>query len=146
MAIKFISSAWKTNLETQFPPAERVYFDPRQKVFPPLPASTGYTFSAVTSGDNRPGSHNMLITSGDRLDVLIPMQSKFTFDFLYKPDFAYDTGGFLRCFAWFIDGTHRLRLMYSPGSDTFVLTWHDGGSEKLLQSQQFDDGSSHTDL
>jgi hypothetical protein len=63
-----------------------------------------------------------------------------------EPRFSYDTAESIRLFAWRNDATHVLRLNYVTASDVYRVSWIDGGTDRALNSQQFDDGSSFTDL
>ena len=74
------------------------------------------------------------------------MPSQFVLDMVVNPWFTYDTGINGVLFVWRKDGTHRLILFYSPGDDKIRLFWIDGGTARSLYSQQFDDGSSFTDI
>ena len=37
-------------------------------------------------------------------------------------------------------------MLWNPGADYIYASWQDGGTERSIVSQQFDDGSSHSDL
>lgn len=61
MAIKNISSAWKTHLKTGFPPTDRFFVDFRQQEYPPLstgadPTAHNLGYKKIYPDDNRPGS------------------------------------------------------------------------------------------
>ena len=127
MAIKWISDAWKADLKNTWPPDQRVYIDFRQQQYP-IVAGTP-TFTAVTSADNRPGSHYM---SGGYGKYLMPSGNYVVVDVLTKPTFAYDTADQKFLFAWYVSATQRLRLWYEPSNDTIALGWKDGGTERYL--------------
>ena len=79
-------------------------------------------------------------------DETFEMQSQFTIDMIVKPWFTYDIST-ARIFAvWYIDDTHRLIIYYAVGGDYISVYYVDGGDARALTSQQFDDGSSFTDI
>ena len=85
--------------------------------------------------------------SADVIDETFTMPDRFTFDMIVTPNFAYDDSANRRLFVWFIDSTHYLRLIYLVSADAWRLDWIDeGGSLAVLQSQQFDDGTSFTNI
>ena len=64
-----------------------------------------------------------------------------------KPRFAYDTASDKFFWSWRVDATHYLYAKYNSGaSDIIQLIWYDGGTLRTINSYQFDDGSSFTDL
>ncbi len=128
MAIKDISAAWKTQ-DRAFTKYERVYADFRQYIYPPY--SSTLTYTAITSADNQPGSHNV---TGGYCSYVLPMDSKFTLFIRCKPTFAYNVSSSQHLCEWYIDATHCFRVYYSAGGDCFYAYWHDGGSNRVLQS------------
>jgi len=74
------------------------------------------------------------------------MPEKFTLMFWVRPWFKYDTGTYHRFINWFIDSTHRSRIYYHATDDKIGVSWQDGGTNRTLISQQFDDGSSYDDI
>jgi len=69
----------------------------------------------------------------------VTMPEKFVFKVKIRPWFTYDTTVYHRFFNWYIDDTHRFRLLYNPASDTVSVFWHDGGTERVLATEAFDD-------
>ncbi len=106
-----------------------------------------YTYYTATQIENLP--YPTPYVNGSRAvthpDETFEMPSQFIIDMIVKPWFVYDTAINHRFAEWFIDSTHRLILYYGP-SDSFLLYWQDGGAIRLLESQQFDNGSSYTDI
>lgn len=60
MAFRYVGSAWRTHLETGFPPTDRFFIDFRQQFYPPL-TTHSYEWEKIISTDNQAGSHNGLI-------------------------------------------------------------------------------------
>lgn len=79
-------------------------------------------------------------------DETFEMPSQFTIDMIVKSWFVYDTAATKMVYSWYIDATHRCRIYYSAGSDIYFAEFHDGGTARFLQSQQFDNGTSHTNI
>ncbi len=79
-------------------------------------------------------------------DETIEMRSKFVVDMVVKSWFVYDSGIKHTYINWFIDETHRFVCYYNQASDQLFVWWVDGGTGRSLISQQFDDGTSYTNL
>lgn len=131
MAIKNISAAWKAQ-DRLFPKYERVYADFRQYIYPPV--SSTLTYTAITSEDNQPGSHNV---TGGYCDYVLPMADKFTLFIRCKPTFDYDTSSYQYLWRWYIDATHTFDIYYSPSSDKISVAWLDGGTARFLLTSAY---------
>lgn len=143
MAIKWISSGWKTHLETALPGSrdDRLYIDFRREEYPEIAGSPTYTL--IASGANQSGSHNL---TGGYARYLLPLQSSVTVHIKAYPQFEYDTGDDQPLWGW-ADGADRyLKLFYDASEDKFRAEWKNGGTARYLESGQFDDGSSYTDI
>ena len=144
MSIKFIDAAHKRQLREGFPQDLRAFVDFRQQEYPPLP-SGDQAFSLITESENRPGSHDM--TEETRIECLFDLPSYFSARIIIRPEFTYDTAFFHALFGWrIVSSVTNLVFYWSPSSDTFTLAWNDGGTERYLQTRQFDDGTSLTDI
>jgi hypothetical protein len=126
--LKIFSAAWKTQ-DRAFTKYERVNADFRQYIYPPY--SSTLTYTAITSADNQPGVINV---TGGYCSYVLPMDSKFTLFIRCKPTFAYNVSSSQHLCEWYIDATHCFRVYYSAGGDCFYAYWHDGGSNRVLQS------------
>ena len=85
--------------------------------------------------------------AADVIDETFTMPDKFVIRVKFNPRFAYDTTeNNKHILGWVIDGTHRLEIWYEEGSDKYQVVWEDGGTVRTIPSQQFDDGTSFTDL
>jgi hypothetical protein len=131
MAIRWISSAWRTSL-TSFPWDRRVYLDFRQQNYPEIAGSP--TFTLITSADNQPGSHNL---TGGYASYLMDMPTKMTLDFYFKPTFSYTGGSNQYLWSWYIDATHQLSFYFDVTSHKYTLTWQDGGTARTMLSSAY---------
>ena len=111
-------------------------------------AADEYTYWTAVQAENLP--YPTPYVNGSRAvthpDEIFEMPSKFTIDMIVRPWFTYDIST-ARIFAvWYIDDTHRLIIYYAVGGDYISVYYVDGGDARALTSQQFDDGSSFTDI
>ncbi len=119
----------------------RLYVDPRQIE---TADSTGTaTFTLISASENRSGSHDM---TGNSADYLYDMPETFTVRALFRPEFAYNVGADQTIWSWKLAATKGLRLYYQASSDKFLLSWQDGGTERTMESQMFDDGTHQEDI
>ena len=86
MALPWIAAAWKTQLQTGFPSADRFYIDFRGYDYPAIADTLTYT--AITSGTQWSGYSN---ATGGSATYLLDMPTKFVLDIRAKPTFAFDT-------------------------------------------------------
>ena len=135
--LKDIAAGWKTELESGND--ARFYFDPRQQVYPSVSGTPTYT--ELTSWGY--GSHNL---TGGYVEYLYQCPTKFSFDVKVYPNFAYNTGTIQGIFSWYVDANNSCSLYYNEGDDKFKLYLEVGGTTVILTSDQFDDGTSHTDI
>ncbi len=131
MAIRWVSSAWKTAL-TQFPQDHRVYLDFRQQLYPDIGGAP--TFTLVAEADNRPGSHNL---TGGYANYLLDMPSTMTLDFYFKPTFSYTGGTDQYLWSWYIDATHQLSFYYDVAAHKYTLAWEDGTAMRTMLSSAY---------
>ena len=134
MAIKWTAAGAKTELKkahTIGSAKERFYIDFRQLAYPAVGEDFGYTL--VTSGANKPGSHNL--TSGHG-DFMLPLTSKLTVRAYVLPTFAY-TAVNQPLWSWYYDATSYLEMLYSTTYDAYVLYWQDGGTLRRLVSPAY---------
>lgn len=147
MAIRWVGTNWKTALKNS--PAstrngshyDRVYMDFRQYEYPEVAGSP--TFTAVTSGANKQGSHYL---SGGYGKYLIPMTTTLTLDIRAAAGFAYDVVADQPLASWYYDANNYLTVYYDATADKIQVKWKDGGTERVLTSEQYDDGSSYTNI
>lgn len=147
MAIKWVGASWKTALKNT--PAstrngnhyDRVYMDFRQYEYPEVAGSP--TFTAVTSGANKQGSHYL---SGGYGKYLLPMTTTLTLDIRATAGFAYDVVANQPLASWYYDANNYLTVYYDATADKIQVKWKDGGTERTLESEQYDDGSALTDI
>ena len=112
-------------------------------------AEIAYVDEIKIDEENQTGSHVGYFGSlaGDpHPNYCLELLDYFTFWIRCKPYFAYDTADTQTLFSWYISATIKLYLAYAPTSDKFYLMWEDGGVVTGLSSQQYDDGSAHSDL
>jgi len=141
VAIKWVGSGWKSNLKTGFPAADRFYIDFRQLEYPHVAGAP--TFTLVTSAANRPGSHYL---SGGYGKYLLALTTKMVVDVRAMAGFAFDVASDQPLFSWYYDANNYLTVFYQAASDKIVAKWKDGGTERTLESEQYDDGTSYTDI
>ena len=135
MAIKWISSAWQTYLETTYPQDHRVYIDFRNVEYPPLAASG--VFSLVTEADNAPGSHNL--TSG-YTSYLCDLTSVISVSALVKPTCAYNVSTKQTIWSWYSTPSHYLSCYYI--SSQYVVAWAEGSTARTLVSDAYGDSTA----
>lgn len=115
----------------------RFYFDPRQQEYPHVAGTPGFT--AVDAW--RYGSHDL---TGGYAHYLLPISTKFSFEFKLYPNFAYDVVSNQPILSWDYEG-HGFALYYDAILDKFVVEY-EAGVSRYMYSRQFDDGSSHEDI
>ena len=135
--IKDIAAGWKTTLENG--KDCRYFMDSRQVVYPSIAGSP--TFTELTSWNY--GSHDF---TGGYSEHLYTMPSKFTIETKVYPNFAFHTADIVGVWSWYLDANNEMSLYYNAGSDKFFLFYEMAGTAVILQSQQFDDGTSHEDI
>lgn len=81
-----------------------------------------------------------------RVDYAVTMPSKFVFKIKVRPWFTYDTATYPMLATWYIDGTHQLIIYYALDEDTLKVYWVDGGTVRVLSTEQFDNGAAFDDL
>jgi len=79
-------------------------------------------------------------------DETFEMPSQFTVDMIVRPWFTYDSAVAHRFVEWYIDVNHRSYIYFLNGNDKIRFQWKDGGTDRVLESQVFDDGSVLTDI
>lgn len=84
--------------------------------------------------------------TADVIDETFTMPDRFTFDIIINPDFAYDTAIDNISFLNYKNGSPEFQLFYQESVDNFQIAWGDGGTIRVLTSQQFDDGISFTNI
>ena len=112
-------------------------------------AETVYVDEIKIDEENQTGSHVGYfgsLASDPHPQWCLELPDYFTFWIRCKPYFAYDTADTQTLFSWYISATIKLYLAYAPTSDKFYLMWEDDGAVAGLSSQQYDDGSAHSDL
>jgi hypothetical protein len=132
MAIKWISSAWKTYLNTIFMQDRRIYADFRQQIYPEVAGASTYTLIADT--DNQPGSHSM---TGGYANYLLDLPSTLTLDIYFKPTFAFNVATDQCLWSWYRDATHYLKFYYNATSDKYCLEWYDGTAARTMLSSAY---------
>ena len=112
-------------------------------------AETAYIDEIKIDEENQTGSHVGYfgnLASDPHPQYCLDLPDYFTFWIRCKPYFAYNTAETHILFSWYISATIKLYLAYAPASDQFLLMWEDNGDARGLYSQQYDDGSSHSDI
>lgn len=79
--------------------------------------------------------------SADVINETFTMPDKFAVRLKVNPRFAFDSG-----IHRFVNWDTSLRVYFRDDIDQMQVFWSDGGGSALLGSQQFDDGSSHTNI
>ena len=79
-------------------------------------------------------------------DETFEMPSQFTIDMIVRPWFTYDTAINHIFVKWHIDITHEFKIRWEAATDSIIIRWEDGGSERALNSQSFDDGTAEVDI
>ena len=87
------------------------------------------------------GSHTK-----DEIDIEFTMPDAFTEVIRFKPRFAYDGVAYSYVSTWFIDSIRRYLLRYSGTAGIYEMYWGDGIIMRFMQSQQFDDGTTYTNI
>ena len=90
-----------------------------------------------------PGTHYL---SGGYTEHLVELPSKFTLQMKFKPNFAYDVGSNQHLAGCRNDSTHEFRITYDRVQDRFRVIWEDGGTQRYLQSDKYDDGTSYRNI
>lgn len=141
MAMRFVSSAWKSALYEAHYSDDRFYIDFRRDDY--LPVSGTPTYTLVTSGDNQPGSHYL---SGGTPLYLNELQDSLSFEIRFKPKFVYSVATDQVLLQWYESATQYFKVYYNATADKFYVEWQDGGTARSLESQQFDDGTTYEDI
>jgi len=89
-----------------------------------------------------PGSHYL---SSGYIETLCPMTETFTLQINFKPNFAYTSAAQKLC-GWYVDSTHYLGVYYYGAADRFDVIWRDGGTNRSLNSAQYDDGTTYRNI
>jgi hypothetical protein len=134
MAFRYVGSAWRSALDSGFPPTDRFYFDPRQNYYPPQTDTTTYT--AVSSGDNQAGEFNL---TGGYASYLLDMPDEGTLSVRVKPTFNYNDASDQPLISWYVDADSYFTVLYQASDDKYTVKWRDGGTERTLQSAAYVD-------
>ena len=113
----------------------RTYLSLRQQPRPPV--DDDFTWTAITSADNQPGTHNLTGGSGK---FILPLTDTVTVVCRIKPNFAFDTGSDQWIWSWYVDATHYLALVYLQAFDTFGVGWYDGGTARWATTAAYTTG------
>lgn len=70
----------------------------------------------------------------------------FTIDTIINPWFIYNTPDIKTIAKFPLSASSYFSIEYNPTTDMFEVKWRDGGTERVLQSQQFDDGTTYDDI
>lgn len=135
MASKWMGATHRANLGKMASQDVRFYSGFRGRDYPPI--EDDFSFTAITSADNQPGSHNLTGGSGK---FLIGLTDTITIACRFKPNFAYDTASNQYLWSWYVDATHYLYLGYIAANDLFALGWLDGGTVRYLLSDTLGSG------
>ena len=85
--------------------------------------------------------------SADTVTQAFVMPDKFIFDMIIDPKFSYDTSVYHKLLGYYIGANQYFRIQYNAGApDTIYIAWKDGGTERTLSGQQFDDGTTYTNI
>lgn len=133
--VKYISSAWQTYLNTEYPQDHRVYIDFRGKQYPSV--STSGTYTLITEADNRPGSHNM---TGGYNSYLLDMTSIMTISALVKPTCTFDVSTKQAIWSWYHTPSRYLSCHYI--SSQYVVEWAEGSTARTLVSDAYGDSTA----
>lgn len=80
-------------------------------------------------------------------DFLYTLTSQFSIKLeIKKAWFKYDTSSDKVFFSWRVDADSFFYLVYNATTDKFELRWQNNGTLRILESQQFDNGTSFDDI
>ena len=83
----------------------------------------------------------------DEIDETFTMADRLIVDCIIDPRLAFDNAvSNKQTIEWRIDATHYLLLRYNVATDSYSVEYRDGGTLRGMDSQQFDDGSSFTNI
>ena len=104
-------------------------------------------FTAIQVEDiTYPTPYTPTIRKANLLNYQYRMPPIFTIMFWVRPWFIYNTAASPRFIEWFAGANSRLIIYYRATVDMISVWWKNGGTERLLYSQQFDDGSAHDNI
>jgi hypothetical protein len=83
--------------------------------------------------------------TADSIDETFTLPDRCTIDLIVTPFFYYNFNSD-RILLSYGSGSNELYIVYDVANDKFFVAWQDGGTIKSISSQQFDNGSSFTDL
>lgn len=83
--------------------------------------------------------------TADVISESFTMPDKFTIDLIIRPDYDYNTTTQKHFIRW-TNGSALFSLTWGTGSNKLVIQWIEGGTSAFMISQQFDDGTSLTNL
>jgi hypothetical protein len=133
MALPWISAAWRSNLQTGFPPADRFYIDFRNRDFPAVADTLTYT--PVTSVTNWCGYSN---ATGGFATYLFDMPTKHVVDIRAKAAFAFDVATDQPLCSWYVGANTYLTIKYRAADDKIVALWKGSANERELSTAAYD--------
>lgn len=74
----------------------------------------------------------------------LDLPEMFVFKFKCRPWFRYSRTSYFM--TWYIDGTHNFMVFFRSNGAKIEVWYKDGISNRYMQSEQFDDGTSYDDI
>jgi len=94
-----------------------------------------------------PGSHVLSLDGAtEYIQYLLDMPDSWSMRLAVYPEFEYDTADDPMVFEWYFDADNYVKFFYDHTADKFTFEASVGGVLDSILSEQFDDGSSHTDI
>jgi hypothetical protein len=92
---------------------------------------------------NVPGSHYL---SSGYVENLLTLPDTFTFQIMFKANFAFDVGANEELIGWYVSATINFYVVYWAATDQFWVVWQDGGNARSLRSAAYDNGSAERNI
>lgn len=106
---------------------------------PTTAAATAYFTAIQTENIAWPTPYTPTTRTAGQLTYKMPagLPDKFSLVCWIRPWFLYTDAVSTAIWSWYIDATHQLNCYYDPATDMFTISWIDGGTGRVLVSQQF---------
>lgn len=118
MALKYLPSAWQTDLASNYNSSLNFYLNPRCRYFPAL-TSTGISYIKNDATANLRGTYRMQCGASTSLTYLYTLPQRFIIEGLFKPEFAYNVAANQVIFA--AETATEFSIIYSAANDRFEM-------------------------